>query len=403
MRVLVVGGGIAGSALALALHRAGLDDVVVAESRPSFDDAGGAFLTLAPNGVNALDAIGHGDVPEAAGGFELSGIDFHNARGRKIAELAGDDDLARYGARSVVLRRARLHGELARRAQQTGTPFLFGAHLGAVHEHPDGVEAVFTDGRTIRADAIVGADGVWSAVRRLTWPDAATPAYTGIVDCGGWATVDLPDSARQQMHFGHRAFFGHAVKDLVAYWFTNVPRADEPARAELDGLDQPSWMATIRKLHAQDPAPVRAVLDAADASVGAWPIYDLPELATWSTRTTCLIGDAAHAVSPSSGQGASLAIEDAAVLAGLLRDAPTPAAAFEGFVRERKSHAEKVVRFGRQIGDRKVASTTRSLFRDLTLGFFLRMGAKAAAEQYGYRVPALPDRPHPARSEAEGA
>ena len=403
MRVLVVGGGIAGSTLALALHRAGLDDVVVAETRPSFDNTGGAFLTLAPNGVNALDAIGHGDVPGAAGGFELSGIDFHNARGRKVAELDGEDDLARYGARSVVLRRARLQEELARRAQRTGIPFLFGAHLGAIREQPEGVEAVFTDGRTVSADAIIGADGIWSAVRRLTWPDAPRPTYTGIVDCGGWATLDLPDSVRQQMHFGHRAFFGHAVKDSVVYWFTNVPRADEPARAELDHLDQPTWMAAIRRLHAQDPAPVRAVLDAADEAVGAWPIYDMPELAAWSTRTTCLIGDAAHAVSPSSGQGASLAIEDAVVLAGLLRDAPTPAAAFDGFVRERKARAEKVVRFGRRIGDRKVASTTGSLFRDLTLGLFLRMGAKAAAEQYTYRVPALPDRAHPARSEAENA
>ncbi|GAB2473291.1 FAD-dependent monooxygenase [Promicromonospora xylanilytica] len=390
MRVLVVGGGIAGSALALALHRAGLDDVVVAETRTGFDNAGGAFLTLAPNGVNALDAIGHGDVPAAAGGFELSGMDFHNARGRRVAELDGEDDLARFGARSVVLRRARLQVELARRAQRTGIPFLFGAHLGALHERPEGVEAVFTDGRTVHADVVIGADGIWSAVRRLTWPDAPRPAYTGIVDCGGWATTDLPDTTRQQMYFGHRAFFGHAVKDSVAYWFTNVPRADEPARSELGHLDQPAWMATIRELHAKDPAPVRAVLDAADESVGAWPIYDMPELTAWSTRTTCLIGDAAHAVSPSSGQGASLAVEDAVVLAGLLRDAPTPAAAFDGFVRERKAHAEKVVRFGRRIGDRKVTSATGNLFRDLTLGFFLRMGAKVAAEQYAYRVPALP-------------
>ncbi len=159
-------------------------------------------------------------------------------------------------------------------------------------------------------------------------------------------------------------------------------------------------MRTIRTLHAQDPSPVRSVLDAVDESLGAWPVYDMPELDAWATGTVCLVGDAAHAVSPSSGQGASLAIEDAVVLARRLREAATVPAAFTGFVRERKARAEKIVRFGRRIGDRKASSAAGSLFRDLTLGFFLRMGAKATTEQYGYRVP---DPPNPRRSAAPGA
>lgn len=400
MKILIIGGGIAGSTLALALRRAGLDDITVAEARAGLGDTGGAFLTLAPNGVNALRSIGLGDVPEAAGGFELSGLDFHNARGRRIAELAGEDDAAKYGARGVVLRRARLHDELASRARRAGTPFLFDARLTGLRERSQGLTAVFEDGRAVDADAVIGADGIWSAVRRLTWPDAPKPSYTGIVDCGGWADVDLPDSARQQMYFGRRAFFGYAVKDSVAYWFTNVPRGDEPGRHELDDLDQGAWMRTIRTLHAQDPSPVRSVLDAVDESLGAWPVYDMPELDAWATGTVCLVGDAAHAVSPSSGQGASLAIEDAVVLARRLREAATVPAAFTGFVRERKARAEKIVRFGRRIGDRKASSAAGSLFRDLTLGFFLRMGAKATTEQYGYRVP---DPPNPRRSAAPGA
>ncbi|MGJ9423400.1 FAD-dependent oxidoreductase [Aeromicrobium sp. CF3.5] len=393
MKILIVGGGIAGSTLAFALRRAGLDPIV-AEARSDVEDTGGAFLALAPNGVNGLLALGLGDVVGAAGGFELSGLDFHNARGRRIAELPGEDDLRVYGARGVVLRRARLHAALSARAQEHGATFLFGARLVELRARQDGWSAVFDDGRTVDADVVVGADGIWSAVRRLTWPEAPVPSYTGIVDCGGWAQVHLPDSVRQQMYFGHRAFFGYAVKDSVAYWFTNVTREDEPARSELDGLDQDAWITTIRQLHAQDPDPVRAVLAAADGSLGAWPVYDMPELAAWNTSNVCLIGDAAHAVSPSSGQGASLAIEDAAALSRHLRDGPDTEAALAAFVRERKARAEKIVRFGRQIGDRKVASAAGNLFRDLTLGLFLRMGAKATQEQYGYRVPHLPDPPH---------
>ncbi|QKW15003.1 FAD-dependent monooxygenase [Verrucosispora sp. NA02020] len=393
MRILVVGGGIAGSTLAVALRHAGLDPLV-AEARHSRDALGGAFLTLAPNGVNALRAIGLGDVPSAADGFEVSGLDMHNARGRRIAELAGEHDLDRYGARGVVLRRARLHAELTRRAQAAGARYRFGARLVDLRHHAAGVTAVFADDETVEVDAVIGADGIWSTVRRLTWPDAPRPRYTGIVDCGGWTTVDLPDTSRQQMYFGHRAFFGYVVRDSLAYWFTNVPRRDEPERTEFDNLDHQDWMTRIRELHAEDPAPVRAVLGAANRSLGAWPLYDLPDLPTWHTSTVCLVGDAAHAVSPSTGQGASLAIEDAVVLARHLGEGHRPETAFAGFVAERKTRAEKIVRFGRQIGDRKASSAAGNLFRDLTLGFFLRMGAKAAREQYAYRVPQRPEFPY---------
>lgn len=389
MKTLIIGGGIAGATLGFALRGVGRG-AVVAEARSGHRDTGGAFLYLAPNGVNALRAIGLGDVPAAAGGFEASGLDFHNARGRRIAELAGEHDLDRYGARGMVLRRARLHAELAERAQAAGAAFLFDARLVELRTRPEGVEAVFADGRTLTADAVIGADGIWSTVRRLTWPDAPRPSYTGIVDCGGWTEVDLPDTTRQQMYFGHRAFFGYTVNDKVAYWFTNMPRPDEPGRSELDGLDQDGWMASIRRLHERDPAPVRTILRAARHSLGAWPLFDMPTLDAWHDERVCLVGDAAHAVSPSTGLGASLAIEDAVVLTRWMQHESRPDAAFHGFTEERKTRAEKIVRFGRQIGDRKVSSAAGNLFRDLTLGMFLRMGAKATAEGYGYRVPNPP-------------
>lgn len=384
MKTLIIGGGIAGSTLAYALRRYG-HEALVAEARPSHRDTGGAFLYLAPNGINALRALGLGDVPTAAGGFEASGMDFYNARGRRIAELDGSDDLEHYGARGVVLRRARLHAELAERAQAAGATFQFNSRLVELRTQPDGVEAVFEGGLTLTADDVIGADGIWSTVRRLTWPDAPKPSYNGIVDCGSWTEVDLPDTTGQQMYFGYRAFFGYTVKDKTAYWFTNLPRRDEPARGELDNLDQEAWMANIRRLHENDPAPIRTILDAARHSLGAWPLYDMPALDAWHTDRVCLIGDAAHAVSPSTGQGASLAIEDAAVLAHWMQQNRPPRAVFDGFTADRKPRAEKIVRFGRQIGARKVSSAAGNLFRDLTLSMFLRMGGKATAEQYGYQ------------------
>lgn len=385
MRVVVVGGGVGGSAAALALRAYGLP-VHVVEARPQGSDTGGAFLALAPNGVNALRALGQGDVPSAAGGFEVTGLDFHNAAGRRIAALPGEDDAERYGARSVVLRRAALRDELADRALAAGARFEGGAKVVGLTEHDDGVRVLLAGGRTIDADVVIGADGIWSTVRRLTWPDARLPSYTGIVDCGGWTRVELPDTGRQQMIFGRRAFFGYVVKDRMAYWFANVPTPAEPTRTEFDDLDATSWLGTLRELFDDAPAPVAEILAASRSAVGAWPLYNLFSPKTWATDRVCLMGDAAHAVSPSTGQGASLAIEDALVLARCLSEMPTAADAFASFQAQRRNRTEKVAKFGRQAGERKASSAPAGLFRDLTLRLFLRMGAKATAEQYGYRV-----------------
>lgn len=385
MRILIIGGGIAGSALALALHDAGIESVV-AEAQPNFDHLGGAFLTLAPNGINALQSLGLGDVPTAAGGFAQSGIDFFNHKGRRIAEMPGEDDETRYGARSMVMKRAGLHTVLADRARAAGVPFHFDARLTELRSNGSELRAVFANGETLSADMVIGADGIWSSVRRLTWPDAPLPDYAGIIDCGGWVETDLPNTDRQQMFFGAKAFFGYTVNDGLAYWFTNFPRGDEPKRGELDDLDVSQWMTTIRRLHADDPPVVRSILGAGSSALGAWPLFDMPKLEQWHTSRVCLVGDAAHAVSPSTGQGASLAIEDAAVLARCLRTAGSSQAAFAQFEHERKDRAERVRTFGRQIGNRKSPSAFGRIFRDRTLKFFLGMGSKAADEQYRYRV-----------------
>ena len=385
MKILVIGAGIAGCALGLALSKAGIACKLV-DLKPAPTAAGGAFLTLAPNGIKALRSLGLESLLEGAGGFEQSGLEFFNANGRKIAAIKGENDLSVYGACGVVMRRARLQEVLEAAALKAEIPIEYGRQVKSVSETGDGVKVAFDDGSSEQADIVIGADGIWSQVRRATWPQAPNPLYTGIVDCGGWAEVDIPDTTRQQMHFGRRAFFGYTVKDKTAYWFTNIPEAIAPERGELEKIAPEVWLTKVRELNRDAVEPVRHILAMADSAIGAWPLYNMPPLPTWHTRRVCLIGDAAHAVSPSTGQGASLAIEDAAVLAMCLRDSVEPQTAFERYLDVRKARAESIVEFGRQIGDRKVASTVGSWFRDLTLAFFLRMGRSATKEQYSYQI-----------------
>lgn len=384
MNVLIIGGGIAGTAVGIALSRAGIPARIV-EARSQPQAAGGAFLAVAPNGVAALHTLGLHDLMARAGGIAVPEIWFHNAAGDQIGHLQahGTDGTSP----TCLVRRGALQHQLLEAARSAGVEITFGTRLVDLHHGADGVTAVFADGRTVTGDLVLGCDGVHSTTRRLALPTAPSPRYTGVLDCGAWTeTGSLPDTTGQRMVWGRRAFFGYVTDRGTTYWFSNLAQEQEPHRGDLDALDGPSWLSRLRQLHEADPTPVPQILAAADSVLGVWPIYDLPNQPTWHTGRVCLLGDAAHAASPSAGQGASLALEDAAVLAMCLRDLPAPQDAFARFEQLRKPRAEQVVAMGRQIGDRKISSPAASWLRDRLLPLFLRLGARQAQAHYTYRI-----------------
>lgn len=382
VNALIIGGGIAGAALGVALARAGITAQIV-EARPADQAVTGAFLALAPNGVNALATIGLPGLVTAAGGVPVPEIRFYNAAGREIGSLDAHRDPAT-GAEPYLLKRGALSDALLRAARRAGVPVTFGRRLTGLRETTNEVVASFDDGSTVTADVVLGCDGVRSTVRRLALPGSPEARYTGLLDCGGWTDVPgLADTVGQRMYWGRQAFFGYVAHAGTAYWFSNVAQPVEPVR---ERLDADGWLMRVRTLHADDPDPVPRILAAARSVVGVWPICDLDHLPAWHTARVCLLGDAAHAASPSTGQGASLAVEDAAMLARCLRDIDEPAVAFATFEDLRKRRAEKVVAMGRRIGDRKVPSRGRAWLRDRLLPLFLRLGAGAAREQYRYQI-----------------
>jgi 2-polyprenyl-6-methoxyphenol hydroxylase-like FAD-dependent oxidoreductase len=122
-----------------------------------------------------------------------------------------------------------------------------------------------------------------------------------------------------------------------------------------------------------------------------YPINDLPPLATWHTQRVVLLGDAAHAVAPHAGQGASMALEDAVVLAACLEDSTKPSAAFKRFEFLRKDRTRTVMEVARRNGARKLASGPISIFlRDLLLPFVLPLGARQARRIASFRVDQAP-------------
>jgi 2-polyprenyl-6-methoxyphenol hydroxylase-like FAD-dependent oxidoreductase len=386
---LIIGGGIAGPVAAMFLRRAGLHATIY-EARGATTEDTGAFLNLSPNGVNVLKVLG---VAEAVAerGFACDGLVFWNGRGQRIGALDSTLEEQRYGARSVLLKRAHLHAVLRDEAERRGIPIEYDKKLTDLTETAEGrVVARFADGTTAQGDLLIGCDGLHSRTRQVILPDAPAPVYTGIVDCGGFTDPSpaLPPSGAMQMVFGRRAFFGYfAAPSGEVYWFNNTARPAEPARGKLAAIPAAEWRRQLRDLHAGDPAPVPAIVQSVTGEIGAWPIYDIPFLPAWYRGAVVLVGDAAHATSPHAGQGASMALEDAMVLAKCLRDLPDLATAFAAYQGLRKERVEKLTRQARRTGQQKaVANPIAGWLRDRLLPFFLKSSADSIGWVYAYRI-----------------
>jgi FAD-dependent urate hydroxylase len=118
------------------------------------------------------------------------------------------------------------------------------------------------------------------------------------------------------------------------------------------------------------------------------PIHSVPHLPTWHHGRMVVIGDAAHAPSPTSGQGASLSIEDAVVLAKCLRDKPNPQVAFGAFEATRRPRAERIIKWAARINNSKAAGPVARIFRDAMLPTILKMTAdtKAHRQMFEYHI-----------------
>jgi 2-polyprenyl-6-methoxyphenol hydroxylase-like FAD-dependent oxidoreductase len=386
--ILIVGSGFAGTALALFLKRAGFDPAIF-EARDAAEVDTGAFLYVAPNGVNVLKTLGVERTLEKDG-FPTTGIAFYNRRGRRIGQLDNRDDRARYGAQGHVLKREHVFRVLRDEVLRQGIPIHYGHRLERLVEDEHGVIAQFQNGASVRGDALIGADGINSRTRQIIFPSAPKPRFTGLVDTGGFTFLPAlkAQSSPQHMIFGKRAFFAYMVKPSgEVYWFSNVPWAKEPSRAELDQIAPEAWKTRLLELHAGDQDPVLEIIRSTPAeSLGKWPTREMPPMTVWHTGRVCLIGDAAHAISPSAGQGASLALEDAIVLAKCLRDAPKLEQAFSSFQSQRKARVDLIVRQARRNGDRKVPNPFVGWMMDLMLPTFLKAATSGIDQMYGYHV-----------------
>lgn len=281
----------------------------------------GAFLTLATNGMRALAEI-DASAAVTAIGFPLTSMRVLDDTGTQVAQVplgeAGTPHL-----RYRCVRRGDLNAALQAEVTGRGIDIRHGARLVSVEEGPDGVTAHFADGSTATGDLLIGADGLSSTVRRIVAPDAR-PDYAGQYVFYGYTDAAPPSGEGETITMvrGSSVAFGYAVSPAgESYWFARV--TDTPLTADDLAHGTPArWRDLLLPLLRKDATPAADLVAATSDRLMVTNATELPTGTPWRSGRTLVIGDAAHAASPATGQGASMALEDAVVLAKSLRDTP---------------------------------------------------------------------------------
>ncbi|WP_055551236.1 FAD-dependent monooxygenase [Streptomyces sp. NBRC 110028] len=338
-RAVVIGAGVGGLTAAAALHRRGWFVTVL--ERAALDPSG-AGIALAPNAQRALDTIGLGDEVRASAAWQGGG-GLRTPGGRRLARMDGAAVAQRFGGPVVLLHRATLVDLLLSRLPEGCV------HTGAPAELTDPGDArrparVATADGEREADLVVGADGVHSAVRRALFPGHPGPRYAGFTT---WRVVVPAPEHPFEPHetWGRGRLWGsQPMRDgrVYAYAAAFTP----PGGHAPDGEK-----AELLRLFGHWHRPVPDILAAAEP--GAVLRHDVramtASLPAYHRGRTALLGDAAHAMAPTLGQGGNQAIEDAVVLAHHLSPyaadpAADPGGALAAYTRDRLPRTMDVVR-----------------------------------------------------------
>jgi 2-polyprenyl-6-methoxyphenol hydroxylase-like FAD-dependent oxidoreductase len=261
-------------------------------------------------------------------------------------------------------------------AVRRGISIEYGKRLAGAENLPrGGVVARFNDGTEAEGDLLIGADGLQSRTRRIIDPAAPEARYVGLLNTGGFVSgLSVPaEPGVMNFVFGKRCFFGYVLNpNGEVWWFANPPSTRELSHAELAAITPEQWRARLLDLFAGDVTPAVAIIRATPEIAAGWNTHDFPRVPTWHKGRMIIIGDAAHAASPASGQGAAMAFEDAVVLAKCLRDRPDIATAFTAYEGLRRERVERVVEQGKRNGNQKAAGPVGRVLRDLFMPIMLK-------------------------------
>jgi len=337
-RALIVGGGIAGLAAARGLTRAGVETVIV-ENVEAWRPVG-AGIVLNVNAMAALRRLGLADAVESRG-FRLGEGAITDQTGRALARTDFGALDADFGP-TIGLHRAELHAALLEGACDAA--IHLGTSVAQIAQHSDCVDVELTNGRAERFDLVIGADGLHSRVRELSFGHVPT-VYAGYTCWRFVVDVQLERSGLCEM-WGRGLRFGCVpIGEHTSYIFAVANAAPDTPDPEAGRLQR------LRKRFSSFGGPAPALLDALEApdelihnDLRAVPVGN------WFDGRVVLIGDAAHAMTPNMGQGAGMGLEDAAVLVELVQAGGEISEVLAEYRARRESRVRWVQNQSRRIG-----------------------------------------------------
>ncbi|THA68727.1 salicylate 1-monooxygenase [Streptomyces sp. A0958] len=376
MNVIVVGGGVAGMASAIALRRIGVE-VAVYEAYAEPAGQVGSFLSLASNGLRVLRALG---VLEQV---RRAGIDVpHQRMWAGSGKVLGDVPRGRLSGdtlHSVTLMRGALVETLRAQAAAAGADLVTGERLVDAVTTDEGVRAVFASGRTAEASLLIGADGIGSVTRSLLDPHAPAPEYAGTYSISGVSDgVDTEPGVFHLTFARPGAFLHLAAPDGRVWWSAQIASPGEPGLSRTDE----EWLSHLAGLYRHDRMP-STIIGATVELHRPTLTHKLDAVPVRHNDRVVLLGDAVHPVG--AGQGASMALEDALVLARSLATEPSLPAALAAYDTARSGRIAKMAKAASGNRDSKAAGPLARRMRDLMMPLGIRIFyEKAMAWLYTY-------------------
>lgn len=369
MKFLIVGGGICGLTTAIALHQQGFE-VAIYEAAAEIK-AVGAGISLSTNAIRALTSI---DLAKEilAASIAQKCAEFYTPKGKILNHTDFQPLVDKFGLPGIIsFHRADFHQILLNKIKNK-IPFYTNKRGLKVEQKENGVVLHFLDGTSATGDYLLACDGIRSSIRQQLLP-TATPIYAGYTIWRGLLTdetqqikIDFPFKT-----WGKKGQFGAVpMTNNRIYWFASFKA--KPKDEGLKAIQIADLQQLFKEYH--DPIPQILALSK-DENVLLNDAEELPPLPNFAFNRVLLMGDAAHAMTPNLGQGACQAIEDAVVLARLLKKDITTEQVFMEFEKERMPRVREATRISRNAGK---AAHYNNHFSIALRNFFMGLMAKRA-------------------------
>ncbi|ANG63884.1 6-hydroxynicotinate 3-monooxygenase [Marinobacterium aestuarii] len=342
-RIAVVGAGLGGAAAAALLQQAGFK-VDVYEQSAEFSRLG-AGIHMGPNVMKVFRRLGIEDRLNQMGSHPDFWFSRDGQTGDYMSRIPlGEFARKEYGASYITVHRGDLHALQIDSIQEDTVHF--GKRLESVDDSGDDVNLTFSDGTSVRADIVIGADGINSKIREVLLGQEE-PTYSGWVAHRALITGDklakydlkFEDCVKWWTEDRHMMVYYTTGKRDEYYYVTGVPHPELDFEGSFVDSSREEMFAAFEGYH----PTVQALIESTD-SVTKWPLKNRNPLPLWSQGRLVLLGDACHPMKPHMAQGAGMAIEDAAMLTRCLQETGLSdyRTAFELYEANRKERASRV-------------------------------------------------------------